>query len=119
MTKKIVAFILTLATLFSLFTFTASAASEEYISEVALIYEDTLEEAKAAIANAGGCRLVDDPTTKSYPMPLDTSDQDIVFVGRIRKDLTNPNGITLWCCGDQVRKGAATNTIQIAELLIQ
>ena len=79
----------------------------------------SVEEAKEAIANAGGCRLVDDPTTKSYPMPLDTSDQDIVFVGRIRKDLTNPNGITLWCCGDQVRKGAATNTIQIAELLIQ
>ncbi len=79
----------------------------------------SVEDAKAAIANADGCRLVDDPTTKSYPMPLDTSDQDIVFVGRIRKDLTNPNGLTLWCCGDQVRKGAATNTVQIAELLIK
>ena len=79
----------------------------------------SVEDAKAAIANAEGCRLVDDPANKSYPMPLDTSDQDIVFVGRIRKDLTNPNGLTLWCCGDQVRKGAATNTIQIAELLIQ
>ncbi len=79
----------------------------------------SVEEARKAIANAAGCRLVDDPANKSYPMPLDTSDQDIVFVGRIRKDLTNPNGISLWCCGDQVRKGAATNTIQIAELLIQ
>ena len=79
----------------------------------------SVEEARKAIANAAGCRLVDDPANKSYPMPLDTSDQDIVFVGRIRKDLTNPNGLTLWCCGDQVRKGAATNTIQIAELLIQ
>ena len=79
----------------------------------------SVEDAKAAIANAEGCRLVDDPASKSYPMPLDTSDQDIVFVGRIRKDLTNPNGLTLWCCGDQVRKGAATNTIQIAELLIK
>ena len=79
----------------------------------------SVEEARKAIANAAGCRLVDDPASKSYPMPLDTSDQDIVFVGRIRKDLTNPNGISLWCCGDQVRKGAATNTIQIAELLIQ
>ena len=79
----------------------------------------SVEDAKAAIANAEGCRLVDDPANKSYPMPLDTSDQDIVFVGRIRKDLTNPNGLTLWCCGDQVRKGAATNTIQIAELLIK
>ena len=79
----------------------------------------SVEDAKAEIANAEGCRLVDDPANKSYPMPLDTSDQDIVFVGRIRKDLTNPNGLTLWCCGDQVRKGAATNTIQIAELLIK
>ena len=79
----------------------------------------SVEEARNAIANAAGCRLVDDPANKSYPMPLDTSDQDIVFVGRIRKDLTNPNGLSLWCCGDQVRKGAATNTIQIAELLIQ
>ena len=52
-------------------------------------------------------------------MPLETSDQDIVFVGRIRRDLTNPNGLTLWCCGDQVRKGAATNTVQIAELLLE
>ena len=79
----------------------------------------SVEDAKRAIATAQGCRLVDDPTTKSYPMPLDTSDQDIVFVGRIRKDLTNPNGLTLWCCGDQVRKGAATTTAQIAELLIR
>ncbi|MBQ9747607.1 MAG: aspartate-semialdehyde dehydrogenase [Clostridia bacterium] len=79
----------------------------------------SVEDAKRAIATAQGCHLVDDPTTKSYPMPLDTSDQDIVFVGRIRKDLTNPNGLTLWCCGDQVRKGAATNTVQIAELLIR
>ena len=62
---------------------------------------------------------MDDPANKVYPMPLDTSDQDIVFVGRIRKDITNENGISLWCCGDQVRKGAATNTIQIAELLIK
>ena len=51
-------------------------------------------------------------------MPLDTSDQDIVFVGRIRDDLTSENGLSLWCCGDQIRKGAATNAIQIAELLI-
>mgnify|MGYP002543109892 FL=1 len=60
--------------------------------------------------------LVDDLKNKVYPMPLDTSDQDIVFVGRIRPDLTDPNGLCLWCCGDQVRKGAATNTVQIAEL---
>ena len=79
----------------------------------------TVEQARAVIAAAPGCRLVDDLAKKEYPMPLDTSDQDLVFVGRIRKDLTDPNGICLWCCGDQVRKGAATNAIQIAELLIE
>ena len=78
----------------------------------------TVEQAREAIANAPGCKLVDDLSKKMYPMPLDTSDQDIVFVGRIRPDLTDPNGICLWCCGDQVRKGAATNAIQIAELLV-
>ena len=79
----------------------------------------SVEEARAAIAGAPGCRLVDDLKNKQYPMPLDTSNQDIVFVGRIRPDLTDDNGLCLWCCGDQVRKGAATNAIQIAELLIE
>ena len=51
-------------------------------------------------------------------MPIVTSDQDIVYVGRIRRDLINENGITLWCCGDQVRKGAATNAVQIALKLV-
>lgn len=79
----------------------------------------TVEQVREAIANAPGCRLVDDLSKKMYPMPLDTSDQDIVFVGRIRPDLTDDHGIALWCCGDQVRKGAATNAIQIAELLVK
>lgn len=79
----------------------------------------TVEQAREAIAKASGCKLVDDLKNKQYPMPLDTSDQDIVFVGRIRPDLTDENGLCLWCCGDQVRKGAATNAIQIAELLIK
>ncbi len=79
----------------------------------------TVEEVREVIANAPGCRLVDDLGAKQYPMPLDTTDQDIVFVGRIRPDLTDENGICLWCCGDQVRKGAATNAIQIAELLVK
>ena len=79
----------------------------------------SVEEARAAIAKAPGCRLVDDLAKHEYPMPLDTSDQDIVFVGRIRPDLTDDNGLCLWCCGDQVRKGEATNTVQIAELLIE
>ena len=79
----------------------------------------SVKEAQAVIAKAPGCRLVDDLANKQYPMPLDTSDQDIVFVGRIRPDLTDDNGLCLWGCGDQVRKGAATNAIQIAELLIK
>jgi aspartate-semialdehyde dehydrogenase len=79
----------------------------------------SVKEAQEAIAKAPGCRLVDDLARKEYPMPLDTSDQDIVFVGRIRPDLTDDNGLCLWCCGDQVRKGAATNAIQIAELLVK
>ena len=79
----------------------------------------TVEQVREVIAKAPGCKLVDDLANKQYPMPLDTSDQDIVFVGRIRPDLTDENGICLWCCGDQVRKGAATNAIQIAELLVK
>ena len=78
----------------------------------------SVERAKELIAAAPGCRLVDDLSNKQYPMPLDTSNQDIVFVGRIRDDLTDEKGLNLWCCGDQVRKGAATNAVQIAELVI-
>ncbi|MBO4336390.1 MAG: aspartate-semialdehyde dehydrogenase [Desulfovibrio sp.] len=79
----------------------------------------TVERARELIAKAPGCKLVDDLKNRRYPMPLDTSDQDIIFVGRIREDLTCPRGLNLWCCGDQVRKGAATNAIQIAELLLR
>ena len=77
----------------------------------------TVEQAKEVLSHAPGVKLVDDLSKKMYPMPLDTTDQDLVFVGRIRPDITDPNGLCLWCCGDQVRKGAATNCIQIAELL--
>ena len=77
----------------------------------------SVNEAREVLAKAPGVKLVDDLKNKQYPMPLDTSGQDIVFVGRIRPDLTDANGLCLWCCGDQVRKGAATNCIQIAELL--
>jgi len=79
----------------------------------------TVQQVREVIAKAPGVKLVDDLAKKQYPMPLETSDQDIVFVGRIRPDLTDENGICLWCCGDQVRKGAATNAIQIAELLVK
>lgn len=78
----------------------------------------TVKDAARVIAGAPGCKLVDDLAKQEYPMPLDTSDQDTVYVGRIRPDLTDPNGLCLWCCGDQIRKGAATNAVQIAELLI-
>ena len=79
----------------------------------------SVEEAREVLKDAPGVKLVDDLKNKQYPMPLDTSGQDIVYVGRIRPDLTDENGLCLWCCGDQVRKGAATNCIQIAELLVK
>ena len=79
----------------------------------------TVEQVREVLAKAPGVKLVDDLAAKQYPMPLETSGQDLVFVGRIRPDLTDDNGICLWCCGDQVRKGAATNAIQIAELLVK
>ena len=79
----------------------------------------SVEEAREVLKDAPGVKLVDDLKKKQYPMPLDTSGQDIVYVGRIRPDLTDENGLCLWCCGDQVRKGAATNCIQIAELLVK
>ena len=78
----------------------------------------SVRRARELIAAAPGCRLVDDLSNRRYPMPLDTSNQDTVFVGRIREDLTCDNGLNIWCCGDQVRKGAATNAVQIAQLLL-
>lgn len=87
---------------------------------VTVVTEDRLEveDVKKAVAKAKGCRLYDDTDNRVYPMPLVTSNQDLVYVGRIRRDLIHENGITLWCCGDQVRKGAATNAVQIAMKLI-
>jgi len=79
----------------------------------------SVEEAMEAVRKAPGCVLAEDLDGRNYPTPLDTSDQDLVYVGRIRRDLLNgDHGLTLWCCGDQVRKGAATNAVEIAELLI-
>ena len=79
----------------------------------------SVEEAQQAIANAPGCQLVDDPSTLTYPMPLDTAGKDDVFVGRVRKDLADDNGLTFWLSGDQIRKGAALNAVQIGEYLVQ
>ena len=85
-----------------------------------VVTEDKLEigAVKESIKNAGGTVLYDDPAHKIYPMPIITSNQDLVYVGRIRKDLINENGISIWCAGDQVRKGAATNAIQIMMKLV-
>ena len=77
----------------------------------------SVEEARKAIATAPGCTLVDDPAKLVYPMPLETAGKDDVFVGRIRKDLSDDCGLTLWLSGDQIRKGAALNAVQIAEYL--
>ncbi len=78
----------------------------------------SVKDARNIIAKAPGCRLTDNLSERIYPMPLDTSDQDLVFVGRIRDDLQSDRGLCLFCAGDQIRKGAATNAVQIAELLI-
>lgn len=77
-----------------------------------------VKDVQAAIAAAPGVTLQDDPATKTYPMPLYTGGKDDVYVGRVRKDLANENGITLWLSGDQIKKGAALNAVQIAEYLI-
>lgn len=81
--------------------------------------EITPEKARELLSNAKGVKLVDDLQNRKYPMPLDTSNQDLIYVGRVRKDISKDNSLVLWCCGDQVRKGAATNAVQIAELLVK
>ncbi|MDR2533439.1 MAG: aspartate-semialdehyde dehydrogenase [Tannerellaceae bacterium] len=77
----------------------------------------SVEEARQALAQAKGIALVDNPAAKEYPMPLFAAGKDPVFVGRIRKDIAHPNGLTLWTVSDQIRKGAALNAVQIAEYL--
>ncbi len=79
----------------------------------------SIEEAREAIEKGEGIQLMDDPATKTYPMPLFLAGKDDVFVGRIRKDLANENGLTLWLVGDQIKKGAALNAVQIGEYLIE
>ncbi len=82
----------------------AAFETEEYIS---------VEDAEKAISAFEGDRLVKD----HVPTPLDTSNQDLVYVGRVRRDLTRDNALSLWCCGDQIRKGAASNAVEIMEYL--
>lgn len=78
----------------------------------------TVQQVKDILSAAPGIKVLDDPAEDRYPMPLDSSDKDDVYVGRIREDLTIANGLNLWIAGDQIRKGAATNAVQIAELLL-
>ncbi|MDR0699087.1 MAG: aspartate-semialdehyde dehydrogenase [Tannerella sp.] len=79
----------------------------------------SVEEAREAFSKADGIILQDNPENKDYPMPLFVADKDPVYVGRIRKDLANPNGLTFWTVSDQIKKGAALNAVQIAEYLIK
>lgn len=79
----------------------------------------SIEEARAAFAKAEGLVLQDNPAEQDYPMPLFLSGKDPVYVGRLRKDLANENGLTFWVVGDQIKKGAALNAVQIAETLVK
>ena len=79
----------------------------------------SVEEAREAVKNGEGLVLMDEPEMKEYPMPLFLAGKDDVYVGRIRKDLANPNGLTFWIVSDQIRKGAALNAVQIAEYLVK
>ncbi|MBQ5926144.1 MAG: aspartate-semialdehyde dehydrogenase, partial [Paludibacteraceae bacterium] len=78
----------------------------------------SVAEAREAFEKAEGVVVMDNPANKEYPMPLFLSGKDPVYVGRIRQDLANPNGLTFWCVSDQIKKGAALNAVQIAEYLI-
>ena len=79
----------------------------------------SIEEAREAFSSSEGIVLMDEPAEKKYPMPLFIAGEDPVYVGRIRKDLTNENGLAFWCVADQIKKGAALNAVQIAEWIIR
>ena len=79
----------------------------------------SVDQVKEAFGKTEGLTVIDNPAEKQYPMPLFVSGKDDVYVGRIRKDITDPNSITFWCVGDQIKKGAALNAVQIAEWLIK
>jgi len=83
----------------------------------AIIKPFKLDDVREAFRKAPGVVLQDDPSDQVYPMPLFIAEKDPVYVGRLRKDLATPNGLTFWCVGDQIKKGAALNAVQIAEYL--
>lgn len=78
----------------------------------------SVEAAREAFSNAQGLILMDNPAAKEYPMPLFTAGKDPVYVGRVRQDLTNPCGLSFWVVGDQIKKGAALNAVQIAQFIL-
>jgi aspartate-semialdehyde dehydrogenase len=78
----------------------------------------TAAEARELFARMPGVMVVDDLAAKKYPMPNNCDGRDEVFIGRIREDISSPNGLAFWCVSDNLRKGAATNAVQIAELLV-
>jgi aspartate-semialdehyde dehydrogenase len=77
------------------------------------------EEVRRILSESPGVTVVDDPASNAYPMPIDAADKDDVFVGRIRRDTSHPNGIAMWIVSDNLRKGAATNALQIAEAVLE
>ena len=77
------------------------------------------DEAREILSRSPGVKLVEDWGTNHFPMPIEATGQDEVLVGRIRQDISHPCGLELWLCGDQIRKGAALNAVQIAELLVE
>jgi aspartate-semialdehyde dehydrogenase len=76
-------------------------------------------EARELLEKAPGVKVVDDPVNRRYPMPIDAAGQDLTLVGRIREDISVENGLNLWVAADNIRKGAATNAVQIAEILVR
>lgn len=91
----------------------AEAIHAEFESEI------TPEQAREILEDAAGVKVIDDPANNRFPMPIETAGQDLVFVGRIRKDPSTKNGLAMFVSGDQLRKGAATNAVQIAELVLE
>ena len=78
----------------------------------------SVAQAREAFEKAEGVVVLDDPANKKYPMPLDIANQDPVYVGRLRQDLTSENGLSFWIVGDQIKKGAALNAVQIAQYML-
>jgi len=79
----------------------------------------TADEAREILSQAPGVRVMDDPASSTYPMQMDAAGQDDTLVGRIREDISHPKGLNLWVVADNIRKGAATNAVQIAEYLVR